>query len=451
MNRLHHALIALAVLLAGGGIAFWIFKNPRRAAEEPRRAAPPVVRVIEAAPRSHRVIVPSQGTVNPRTRTTLVAEVAGRVVSVAPAWAEGGFFEEGGVLLRIDSSDYDLAVVSAKAEVAQAELRLARELEEAEIARREWREIGKPESEPSPLVLREPQVKEARAALEAARARQRQAELDLERTEVRAPFAGRVLERSADVGQYVARGSTVGRIYAVDYAEVRLPVTVDDLAFLDVPLRYRGEGRIDAGLPVTLHARFAGEEHSWGGEVVRTEGEIDPRTRMVHLVARVEDPYGRGDDPERPPLAVGLFVRAEIAGRVLDDVIVLPRHVLRRGEEVLVADTSPVAAPPERAPSDSPPSPAGALPQAEAREAEAHLPAGRLRFHPVEVLRYEGELVLVRAATAASGEPGAHGAAARASSDAPREGLRPGELVVVSPIATVIDGMPVRVLEEEAP
>ena len=141
-----------------------------------------------------------------------------------------------------------------------------------------------------------------------------QAGHDLQRTKVKAPFAGRIRNKYVDVGQFVNRGNPVARIYAVDYAEVRLPIPDDAAAFVDLPIDYRGEGGEAPQPKVVLTADFGGEQFSWNGRIVRTEGELDPRTRMIHAVARVEDPYGRGDDPNRPPFAVGLFVEAEIEG-----------------------------------------------------------------------------------------------------------------------------------------
>ena len=251
------------------------------------------------------------------------------------------------------------------------------------MARRDWDSLG--QGEANPLVLREPQVAEARAALAAAEAALAQAERDIERCTVRAPYAGRVRSKAVDVGQFVARGAELARLYAIDYAEVRLPLADDELAFVDLPLAFRGDTATGDGPEVLLSARFAGREHVWEGRLVRTEGEIDPDTRMVVAVARVEDPYGRGGDERRPPLAVGLFTRAEIQGRVVEDVVVLPRRALRDGRSVLVVDGD-----------------------------------DRLRIRPVEVLRSEGERVLLSA------------------------GVASGERVVATPLEIAVDGMRVR-------
>jgi RND family efflux transporter MFP subunit len=198
----------------------------------------------------------------------------------------------------------------------------------------------------------------AEAGVREARVAVRRAELDLERSEIRAPFAGRVRTKHVDVGRYLSRGEAVARIYSIDYAEVRLPISDADLAFLDLPGDYReraprppadaaaagvdADARAEPDAPtwpaVTLSAEYAGELHRWTGHVVRTEGALDARTRMINVVARVDDPYDREGGGQRPPLPVGLFVDAEIEGRLVEGVFELPRAALRRENQVWVVD-----------------------------------------------------------------------------------------------------------------
>ena len=342
---------------------------------------PPLVRVQTVELEDLQLVVPAQGTVAPRTESTLVAQVAGQITRVSPAFANGGFFEKGDVLLTIDPRDYEVAVAQANVQVAQAKLRLAREAEEGAIARDEWQRLG--DGEPTALVLREPQIAEARATLAAAEGMLVRARLNLERTQIRAPYPGRVRAKSADVGQYVNPGSPVGRIYAVDYAEVRLPVPDDQLAYLTVPLSFRN--RADAkGPDVRFYATFAGREHTYMGRIVRVEGEIDPRSRMVTLVGRVDNPY-RQRAPNRPPLAVGMFVTAEILGHRAEEVAVIPRVALRDKDRVLVVIEN------------------------------------RLYYRAIDVLRADAETVVVKA------------------------GLNSGDQLCVSPLDTVVDGMSVRI------
>ena len=383
MSRVLKVLLPFAVIAVGVIVAVAMIKSRPEPEIREVEAPAPLVRVQTVEIEDLPLIVRSQGTVNPRTESVLVPEVAGRVIGVAASFAAGGFFEENEVLLTIDPHDYRQAVVQAAGLVARAELRLEQERAEAAVAHQEWRDLG--EGEATPLTLHEPQLAEAEAAAEAARAVLRGAQRDLGRTEIRAPYAGRVRTKQVDVGQYVTPGTPLATIYAVDYAEVRLPLPDDDLAYLDLPLDYRGENGREPGPQVLLRARFAGRSHEWEGRIVRTEGEIDSRSRMVHAVARVKDPYARGDDPDRPPLAAGLYVDAEIEGRVASDVVVLPRSAVRGDDIVLVVT-----------------------------------PDDRLQFRAVEVIRRTRETVVVTS------------------------GLTEGERVCLSPLAAVTEGMRVR-------
>jgi membrane fusion protein, multidrug efflux system len=389
MNLGRKALYPILLLAGGVAAAFALVVAKPRASTEIHEAPAPLVRVIEVTMGDVPMMVRTQGRVEPRAEIDLVAEVAGKVVEVAPTLAAGGFFAEGDLLVRIEPHDYKLAVDRAKAEVARAEVRVAMEKAEANVAVREWKDIG--EGAAPALVAREPQLAEAAAASAAARAMLAQATRDLERTAIRAPFAGRVRHEDVDVGQFITRGQTVARIYSTDVAEIRLPLADDDLAFLDLDMAWRDSGANTPGPEVTVHAEFAGRRWQWKGRIVRTEGQIDPATQVIHAVASVDDPYGRGSDPARPPLAAGLFVEAEIAGRLASNVIMLPRAGMRGESRVLVVDAD-----------------------------------DRLRVRKVKVLRREGDRVIVS------------------------DGLVAGERVCVSTLEVATDGMKVRVSDEQA-
>jgi len=277
----------------------------------------------------------SQGTVKPRTESALIAQVPGLIKSVSPSFVAGGFFEAGEILVRLDGSDFEFAVVQAKQHVAQAELALKLEEQQGQVARDEWRRLN--EGEVPSLVAREPQLAQAKAAFEAAKAALKQAELNLERTRIRAPFAGRIRMKNADVGQYVTPGLVLAQIYSIDYAEVRLPLPDKQLAYLDMSFDFRNKHTHQKRPQVELHAEFAGKLQTWQGYLERIEAEVDNRSRMVHVVARVENPYAKNADEGKPPLAVGIFVQAEIAGKSYENIVRLPREVLR-GESVLVVE-----------------------------------------------------------------------------------------------------------------
>ena len=385
--RLLKALLPLVIVAAAGfGAVTMIMNRPPVETVTPV-IEPPGVRVNEVTLSDAPLSVTSQGTVRPRTESQLVPEIAGRVTWVAPSFAEGGFFEADDVLVKIDPFDYEQALVSARSQLAQARLRLAEEEAEAEVAQREWGTLGR--GDPRELALRKPQLEDARASVAAAEAGVERATRDLQRAEIVAPYVGRVRTKNVDIGQYVRVGDAIATVYAVDVAEIRLPLPDDELAYLDLPLSYRGvEQQAQPG--VTLRATFAGETHTWNGRIVRTESEIDSVSRMVHAVAEVGDPYAPGPNPNRPPLAVGMYVEAEISGRTARDVAVLPRQALRGRDQMLVVT-----------------------------------PDDRLSFRMVDVLRTSTESVIVSA------------------------GLQAGELVVISPLDTPTDGMRVQLADAD--
>ncbi len=340
-------LLPVFVLLAGGA-AFAVLRSTRSApqARIPVRALPRV-RAVTVQPGDLRMSIRSQGTIRPRTESTLVPQVSGVITWVSNSWASGGFFARDEVLLKIDPTDYELAKAKAEASVAQAGLRLAREEQEADVARREWENLLRADPtmarKASPLLLRDPQVAEAKASLNAARASLEKARLDISRTEIRAAFAGRIRETFADVGQFVNQGTPAARVYSVDFAEVRLPINDRDLGFINLPLSYSNDIASESQpMPeVLLYARFGGREQApWKGQIVRTEGAIDPQSRMIHAVAQVPDPYARSGE-QRPPLAVGLFVRAEISGKTFSNIATLPREAVREDGRVLLVEESP--------------------------------------------------------------------------------------------------------------
>jgi len=304
---------------------------------EPARAIP-TVRTIAAQPKTLRHRVRTQGTVAPRAEADLVPEISGRVVWVASSLVPGGFIKEGEPLLRIERRDFELAVERQHAAVKRAASEV--EFAASELKRRQGLSNAGVAS-PSQLSETRRSAAVAEADLTDARASLEQARRDLDRTEIRAPFEGRVREEAVDVGQFVERGTAIARIYATDYAEIRLPVPDHQLAFLALPDPRRSDTDVAGDGPVViLAATFAGRRHEWEGRIVRTEGEIDPQSRMVHVVARVADPYRESDIDSRPPLAVGLFVEAEIIGPEAQNVIVIPRYAMRDGSSILIVDAN---------------------------------------------------------------------------------------------------------------
>ena len=322
--------VILGLVMMGLGIV-QLNKKP----EEKRRPFTTLaVRAGSADRQDIQLVVTTQGEVRPRTEIDLVPQVGGKIVYVSPNFIEGGNFRRGETLVRIDPSDFNVAVVRAEAAVAQAQQTLTREIAEGEIARADYAELGR--GQPSPLALRQPQRQQAEAALASARADLENARLQLTRASVTAPFAGRVRSKSADVGQFVSPGSRLGRIFSNDIVEVRLPLTDADLTKLALPIAFNAENR-ETAPKVTLSTVLAGERREWEGRIMRTDASYDTQTRALFAIAEVVDPYGAGAQ-DGVALAPGLFVDAEIRGRTIEGAIVLPRDALRPRNEVYVVD-----------------------------------------------------------------------------------------------------------------
>lgn len=294
---------------------------------------PPSVFYVTVAPEAVTLDVYAQGEVRPRTDITLASQVAGRIVSTGPAFADGGAFNEGDLLVKIEDADYRVGVAGAKSRLAQAAQNLKREQAEADLARKDYEDLGN-KGDASELTLRLPQLAQARAAYESARADLESAELNLERTTVKAPFRGRVRTRLVGQGQYVGPGAQLGRIFSTDAAEIRLTLTDNDLGKLGLPFGFVETAEVK-GPAVILTGSLANVEHEWKGRIARTEGSIDPTTRQIAAVAVVEDPYGTGAD-DGTPLAIGLFVDAKIVGKAFDGAYVVPRSALYGRDTIYV-------------------------------------------------------------------------------------------------------------------
>jgi RND family efflux transporter MFP subunit len=374
MNTARLKFILPAVfLLAAVAVTLILIQARPVAAREEKVAPAPLVRVMRVEASEVQMNVSAEGEVAPHTETTIVAQVGGRIDAVSPKFANGGTFRRGETIAQLDPRDYQVAAAQAQASIAQAKLRLEREQAEAEIAREEWGRIG--QGEPGALVLRAPQLAEARSAVAAAEASLMQARLNLERTTIRAPYDGLLLAKLVDVGQFVGPGTPIGRMTAADYVEIELPVSSADLAYIDLA----------AQPTVTVRSTFGGAAAEWRGRIVRASGQIDPRTRMLPLVARVENPFAGP-----VPLRIGEYVQGVIEGRRMGGVVEIPRSALREGRQVLVVS-----------------------------------PASTISFREVEILRLTSESAFLSS------------------------GLQPGETIVLSAMDAPVEGMTVRTAADE--
>ncbi|OUR91725.1 hypothetical protein A9Q81_17425 [Gammaproteobacteria bacterium 42_54_T18] len=329
-------LSAVALLLVGSLLSWLLLTMKEKPVPQPVvNAATPVVDIVYAQPATHQLYVHTQGTVQPAKEIDVVTQVSGIVEAIAPEFANGAFFQKGQHLLNIEDADYRFALIRAEANVAEAEQVLAVERARAAQAVREWRDLGQEDA--NALSLRKPQLASARAKLRAAEAGRDEAQLNLDRTHVKAPFNGRVRMKYVDEGQYVSLGTPIVKLYSTDKVEVRLPITDKQLALLDLPTGRVRQGRVTQGsnLPtIDFEVLFAGNIQHWEGTLVRTEATVDIKTRVVYAIAEIVDPFSISEG--RAPLNVGMFVNATISGKALDSVIRLPRNALQIDQKILV-------------------------------------------------------------------------------------------------------------------
>lgn len=325
MNRkVKRALLITSIFvvaIAGAG-GLGMLKPPPQTRDVPDAAPLVDVMTLESFDANFRIA--SQGTVRPRTETILSAEVSGAIVSISPKFIAGGVFRKGEELMRIDPTNYTVAVDRAEAMLTQRQI----EFDGAEKLRSQG---YRAESEHA----------SAAAALAAAKADLVNAQRNLERTRIGLPYAGMVRAKEADLGQYVNPGTRLGVTFATDFAEVRLPLTDQDLGFIDLPgaADISKSGSI-AGPSVTLSAVQKGKTSSWQAQIVRTEGVVDEKSRVTYAVARIVDPYKlESSDHSESALPMGTFVAADIVGTTVPNIVRIPRSALRANNQLMFIDS----------------------------------------------------------------------------------------------------------------
>lgn len=326
------AIAALATFI--GLVATWVVltaKAEPQAGAPPERPAP-MVEVLTATPAEHQLRVRTQGTIRAKTQVELAAQVAGKVINVSQNFADGGFFQAGDTLLTIERDDYEFALARTEAALAQAEQRLAEERGRSRQAEREWRELGSTEA--NDLFLRKPQLRAAELSVSAAQADVAASKLALDRTIVRAPFDGRVLQKRADVGQFVGNGTPLAQVYAIEALELRLPISDAQLALLPEALLTSAGGLVGSTAAITVN--IGDKIWNFSAPIVRSEAEIDQRSRVANLIAEFSGTSELGVG--RPSLTPGVFARAEILGRPVANVIELSNTALSPDGHVLVVN-----------------------------------------------------------------------------------------------------------------
>ena len=368
-------IITVSVLFFAVIVAYGLVKTAPAPEQFTPEESTTSIRVVEVNRERVRLEVSSQGSVMPYKESELIPEVNGRVSWMSPNLLPGGYFAKDEVLLRIDNRDH-------RSKVARSKAALNRSMAEEELARFElgrMEELVKKKltSQSSlEIVLRNHRI--AEAVLQDSKIALEQAFRDLQRTEIKAPYDGLVRSEKVDLGQYVSRGMVIASIYAAQYAEVRLPVADKQLAYLDLPLGHRGELADEIKPEVLLFTDYGGKHYEWIGKLVRTEAEIDSRSRMVTAVVRVNN----NNNVDQPDLPIGLFVNARIKGRWVEGVVTIPRAALRNQSKVLVVDKD-----------------------------------NRIHYRDVKILRFENDNVIVS------------------------DGLESGDVVNISPLQTIVEDM----------
>ena len=379
-------VLPIAILIGCFLISGYLIRNPTTVEEAAIEIIPVSVRVAEVNLESVDLVVGSQGKVQAAQTASLSAPVAGPVEWISPSMEAGGYVEEGQALLRLEASDFETALERSWANLQQAQAES--EFADTELAR--MRELAEQRlASDSQLQDAQRRANVNKARLIDAQASYDQAQLDLDRTEIRAPFNAVIQSRDVELGQYVNRAQSVALLYGADEVEVRVPLAIRQLGFLTVPLGQRGEISEEHAPDVLLTGMYGGQKYNWPGKLVRIEASIDPSSNTVQTIIRVSQPSTDEDQDEnglrRIPLPIGLYVEADIEGRTVENIISLPRSVIRNNNQVLIVDAE-----------------------------------NKMYYREVEIFRLEEQQVLISS------------------------GILPGERICISPIQAVVDGMAVQ-------
>jgi len=389
--RLMQGLCALLLLAVGVAIAVAFLKLKKPPERVEQAVLTPLVQVRQLDVADRQMVIEGYGTVTPKVEVDIIPEVGGKIIFVHSELKTGGVISAGEKIVQIDPSDYKLAVQQAQASVAEAQVRLDTEIAEAEVARKEWRQLH-PEIEPdSPLVLREPQIRRAKAGLESAKAQLSVAELRLQRTAISLPFDVLIVSENVDLGQYVGMGQPLAKAYGTAAFEIEVPLEDDELAWFDVfgaSMSPRANSGESDRAPAEVRASFAGGEHTWQAYVVRTTGQVDRMSRMVSVVVEVPQPLELSNG--KPPLLPGAFVSVRIVGRTLHGAVAVPRDAIHGGNRVWLVEDD------------------------------------RLHIEELDIVRADKDFAYVT------------------------EGIPEGALIVVSSLDTVVEGMQIRVQDDAA-
>mgnify|MGYP000477665547 CR=1 FL=1 len=337
MNKKWLKIFTPVAIIVGALIMYQIMLASKQPAEQkPLDNKPPLVEIRTLNKEDWQFKIRSQGVISPLYQTQLTTQVAAKVVKLSSVFIEGGFFSRGDVLVQLEDEDFKTQLKSAQANLAKAKAALKEEKARGAVAEQEWRQMAE---QATPLALRIPQLETETANVESAQAQVEQAKRNLERTKIRAPYDGIVVKRSAQLGQYLAAGSSVGLIYSTDIAEIRLPLSLEDSKYLNL----RQKSVQTAPAQVTLISQVGGRQQNWQAELVRNEAVINEQTRMIYVVARLKDPYNLTQQ-HQAPVHFGQFVEADIDGKSVSDIVRVERSLLTVEQQlILLNDDSSIS------------------------------------------------------------------------------------------------------------
>lgn len=321
------------ILAVSAIIAIILIKTADKPDKKPTTPSITLVSAQQVFPQDVTLNLASYGTVSPKYKTQLVSEVQGRIIKISPEFDSGIMVKKGQILAYIEPADYETDLNQAEAVLAQSIAALDEEIARGKVAKIEFKDFNN--GLPPELGLRLPQLKKEQANVKYAQASVKRAKRNLDRTVIKAPFDGIIRSRNIELGEYVTKGTNFGELYGTQTAEIRLPISNSDLAYLESTSNPRTE--------VKLSTSLAGKNIIWTGKIVRSEGIIDSENRMIYLVAEINDPYQlQTQRPNDVTLKYGSFVNASITGKTIDGVVKLPRHLVRNGHIALVKSNNTI-------------------------------------------------------------------------------------------------------------
>jgi len=333
--KLRYVLMPIVIIISALFILILLSIFAPKPAKKPIEIKAPLVEVVTLAPQQVTFEIQSQGSIRPRTQTSIISEVSGQIISVSDKFKVGGYFQKGEILLAIDDINYQVALVQAQSRVSTAKANLVEENAHGQQAKEEWL-LSNSSLEAAPaMALRKPQLQKAQADLKSAKAELKQAKVRLTKTTIVAPYDAMIQEKHVDIGQYVSTGNKLAATFAVDYAEARLPIKQRDIPFLNLPQinqAYSQKSQVDLSLTI------AGNSNHWSSFISRYEGVVDATSRVHYVIAQIDDPYRLKSDKFKTALPIGSFVSANINGKTVDEVIAIPRGAVHGANSLYMID-----------------------------------------------------------------------------------------------------------------